>query len=125
VRESVQAAKQAGIRHFIYLSVAQPAPIMKAYLAVRAEGEEMIRQSGMSATFIRPFYVLGPGHWWPYAILPAFWIFGLFPKWRDGARRLKPVKLASTVTALVDAVENPPDQVRIVDAPEISGLALD
>ena len=79
VRESVVAASAAGVRHFIYLSVAQPAPVMRAYLAVRAEGEAMIRASGMNATFIRPLYVLGPGHWWPYLILPMFWLAELLP----------------------------------------------
>src|ERR1017187_9015414 len=43
VRESVAAAVGAGVRHFVYLSVAQPAPVMRAYIAVRAEGEAMIR----------------------------------------------------------------------------------
>src|SRR5689334_13406782 len=32
LRESVQAAKAAGILHFVYLSVAQPAPVMRAYI---------------------------------------------------------------------------------------------
>ena len=59
VREAVSAAKQAGIRHFVYLSVARPAPMMKAYQAVRAEGEAMVIASGIPATFVRPWYVSG------------------------------------------------------------------
>jgi uncharacterized protein YbjT (DUF2867 family) len=51
---AIQAAKQAGIAHFIYLSVAQPAPMMKPYIAVRAECEDILRQSGMNATILRP-----------------------------------------------------------------------
>src|SRR5262249_10304082 len=35
VRESVTAAIASGIKHFIYLSVAQPAPVMREYIAVR------------------------------------------------------------------------------------------
>src|SRR5581483_7044504 len=50
IRESVAAAKRAGIAHFIYLSVAQPAPVMKDYVAVRAEGERLLRESGMPST---------------------------------------------------------------------------
>ena len=30
-----KAAREAGVGHFIYLSVAQPAPMMQAYIAVR------------------------------------------------------------------------------------------
>jgi uncharacterized protein YbjT (DUF2867 family) len=55
VRESVKAAKAAGVKHFIYLSVAEPAPTMHEYIAVRKKGEEMITQSGMNATFIKPW----------------------------------------------------------------------
>src|SRR5215475_2392565 len=42
-REAVIAAVHAGIQHFVYVSVAQPAPMMKAYLEVRGECEEAIR----------------------------------------------------------------------------------
>lgn len=119
VRESVAAAAASGIQHFIYLSVAQPAPIMKAYLAVRAEGEAMIRQSGLNATFIRPFYVLGPGHRWPYLILPVFWVCALLPSTRAGARRLWPVTLPQTINSLVHSVENPAKGIRILEAEQI------
>ncbi len=119
VRESVAAASAAGIQHFVYLSVAQPAPVMHAYLAVRAEGEAMIRQSGMNGTFLRPLYVLGPGHWWPYAILPVFWLFARLPSKREATLRLMPVTLKQTIGALIHAVENPPAGIRIVEAPEI------
>ena len=119
VRESVRAVAGSTVRHFIYLSVAQPAPAMKAYVAVRAEGERLIRELDIPATFVRPWYVLGPGHWWPYAILPLYWIWGAFPSQRDTAQRLYPVKLAQVVSAIVDSVENPPADVRIIDAPEM------
>jgi uncharacterized protein YbjT (DUF2867 family) len=117
VTESVAAARRSTIHHFIYLSVAQPAPIMRDYVAVRAEGERMLRESGLPSTFIRPWYVLGPGHRWPYAILPLYWLAMLAPKSRDTARRLYPVPLAQVVRAIVDAVEHPPAGVRIIEAP--------
>ena len=120
IRESVAAARASSIRHFIYLSVAMPAPAMKAYVAVREEGERLVRDSGLAATFVRPWYVLGPGHYWPYAILPLYWIWSLFD--RDTAARLYPVKLERVVRALADAVEHPPEDVRIIEAPEMRRL---
>ena len=117
VTESVAAAKQAAIRHFIYLSVAQPAPAMKAYVAVRTEGERLLRESGIPSTFIRPWYVLGPGHRWPYLILPMYWLWMLPPKSRDTARRLYPVRLRNVVNAIVAVVDDPPDGVRIIEQP--------
>lgn len=120
LRASVDAAVKAGVDHFVYLSVAQPAPaIMKAYAAARAEGEAIVRATGMKATFLRPWYVLGPGHRWPYLLVPAYFVFERLPGTRDAARRIGLVTLPEMVAALVHAVENPPDGVRIVEVPGI------
>jgi len=119
VTESTAVASAAKVAHFIYLSVAQPAPIMRDYVDVRAAGERMLRESGIPSTFVRPWYVLGPGHRWPYAILPLYWLWMLSPKSRDTARRLYPVKLRSVIRAIADAVDHPPANVRIIEAPEL------
>jgi uncharacterized protein YbjT (DUF2867 family) len=120
VRASAEAAAAAGVEHFVYLSVAQPAPaIMRAYAAVRAQGEAIIRGTGMNATFLRPWYVLGPGHRWPYLLFPVYWFFERLPGTREGAQRIGLVTLPQMVAALVSAVENPPDGGRIVEIPDI------
>jgi nucleoside-diphosphate-sugar epimerase len=120
VQAAVAAAKHAWISHFIYLSVAYPAPIMHEYIAVREEGEALIRATGMPATFLRPFYVLGPGHWWPYPLVPLFALMRRIPATRDGAERLGPVSLGQMIQSLIFAVENPPASgVRELNAPEI------
>jgi uncharacterized protein YbjT (DUF2867 family) len=85
---AIKAAIEAGVQHFVYVSVAHPAPVMKAYIEVRTACEAMIRESGMNATIVRPWYVLGPGHRWPYALLPMYWLMELLPPTREGARRL-------------------------------------
>lgn len=118
-RGSIEAAKQAGIGHFVYLSVAQPAPVMKAYIEVRAQCEALLRQSGMNATILRPWYVLGPGHRWPYALIPVYVVLSLLPATRAGAQRLGLVSLDQMVHSLVHAVENPAVGVRVIEVPEI------
>jgi nucleoside-diphosphate-sugar epimerase len=123
VQVGVKAAREAGIRHFIYLSVAQPASMMQAFVAVRAEGEALIRAAGMRATFVRPWYVLGPGHWWPYALVPFYWVAELLPATRESARRLGLITISQMLTALIWAIENPPEDVRIVDVPQIRVLS--
>jgi uncharacterized protein YbjT (DUF2867 family) len=122
VQVAVEAARDAGVAHFIYLSVAQPAPVMEAFIAVRAQGETLIRASGMPATFVRPWYVLGPGHWWPYALMPFYWVAELLPPTRESARRLGLITISQMLTALVWSVENPSDGVRILDVPAIRKL---
>jgi uncharacterized protein YbjT (DUF2867 family) len=118
-RGAVEAARGAGVQHFIYVSVAQPAPVMKAYIQVRAECEAMIRQSGMNATILRPWYVLGPGHRWPYLLLPMYKIMEWLPATRPGAIRLGLVTLEQMCQALVHAVETPVKGVRIVEVGQI------
>ena len=124
VRASVVAAKENSIRHFVYLSVAHPAPIMKEYQAVRAEGERLIRESGMNATFVRPWYVLGPGHYWAYALKPLYWVMERIPSTSEQAKRLGLVTIDQMLKTLVAAIENPAEGVRIVEVPEIRGSAL-
>lgn len=122
VRESVAVAKRAGVGHFVYVSVARPAPMMKAYQEVRAEGEALILAAGLPATFLRPWYVLGPGHRWPYALVPLYWLAERLPMTRAGARRLGLVSCRQMVRALVETVESaPPDEARVVEVPEIRG----
>jgi uncharacterized protein YbjT (DUF2867 family) len=124
VRASVVAAKENNIRHFVYLSVAQPASLMKEYQTVRAEGERLIRESGMNATFVRPWYVLGPGHYWAYALKPLYWVMERIPATSEQAKRLGLVTIEQMVKTLVASVENPAQGVRIVEVPEIRGSAL-
>lgn len=123
IQVAVKAAQDAGVRHFIYLSVAQPASMMQAFIEVRAEGEALVRASGMKATFVRPWYVLGPGHWWPYALVPFYWLAELLPPTRESATRLGLVTISQMLTALVWSVENPANDVRVLDVPKIREVA--
>ena len=120
LRASVSAAVSAQAAHFVYVSVAHPAPVMRAYIQVRSECEEILRASGIPATILRPWYVLGPGHWWPVAIKPVYALLELFGSTREGARRLGLVTREQMVPALVWAVEHPPAEgSRILDVPAI------
>jgi uncharacterized protein YbjT (DUF2867 family) len=119
VGASLEAAGANGLRHFVYVSVARPAPVMKAYQSVRARCEEMIRDSGIPATFLRPWYVLGPGHRWPYALVPIYALLERIPATRERALRLGLVTIDQMIAALVHAVESPPDGVVALDVPRI------
>jgi len=125
---SAAAAKSAGVRHFVYVSVAQPAPAMKAYIRVRQECEAILQSAGLTTTILRPWYVLGPGHRWPAALGPLYALLEAIPATRPGALRLGLVTLQQIVTALVWAIENPPPEAgklesRILDVPAIRRLS--
>jgi uncharacterized protein YbjT (DUF2867 family) len=119
IREAVNAAAQARVRHFVYLSVARPAPMMHEYQAVRAEGEQLIRDRGLAATFVRPWYVLGPGHRWPTVLIPFYALARQVPQTREGAIRLALVTLEQMTRTLVWAVENPAEGTRVLEPPQI------
>jgi uncharacterized protein YbjT (DUF2867 family) len=77
--EAIYAATRRGIGHFVYVSVAHPAPAMHAYIAARAACEAELESSGLNATILRPWYVLGPGHRWPYVLIPFYWLAEKIP----------------------------------------------
>jgi uncharacterized protein YbjT (DUF2867 family) len=123
VRECIAAAQSAGARHIVYVSVAHPARVMHAYVDARVRGEALLRESGITHTVLRPWYVLGPGHRWAYALLPAYWLLEALPSTREGARRLGMVTLAQMIAALVWAVETAGRESRVGGVPEIRSTA--
>jgi uncharacterized protein YbjT (DUF2867 family) len=109
-KAAVAAAKGAVVGHFVYVSVAHPAPVMRAYIEARMEAEAAIRGSGLNATIVRPWYVIGPGRQWPLLLGP---VFRLLPP------RLGLVRIEEMIATLAAAVERPARGVRIVEVPEI------
>jgi uncharacterized protein YbjT (DUF2867 family) len=120
LQASSEAACAAGVAHFVYVSVAHPAPAMKAYIEVRMECEQILANTGLPQTILRPWYVLGPGHRWPVALRPIYALLEANPSTRVGALRLGLVTLQEMTSALVWAVENPAAEgSQIMDVPAI------
>lgn len=124
-RAAAEALGRRRARHVVYLSAAHPAPSMRAYWQVRERVEALLTRTGLPATFLRPWYVLGPGHRWAYALQPLYWIAERVPASRDTARRLGLVTLAQMSAALVQAIEDPPASgTRVVEVPAIRAARL-
>jgi uncharacterized protein YbjT (DUF2867 family) len=117
--ESIDAAKRGEVGHFVYVSVAHPAPMMQAYIEVRQQCEKALAESGMRQSILRPWYVLGPGHWWPYALMPVYKLMEAIPSTRESAKRLGLVTHEQMITALEWAVANPPSAKQILNVPDI------
>jgi len=120
VRTAVQAAAAAGVRHFVYVSVAHPAPMMHAFVAVRQQGEAMIADSRLPATILRPWYILGPGHRWPYVLVPMYALMRLVPSLKAGAERLALLPRQAVIDTIVRCIESPPDRLTVLEAPQIT-----
>lgn len=123
VRVAVEAAVDARIAHFVYVSVAHPAPVMGAYIAARVEAERVIAASGLNASVLRPWYVLGPGHRWPLLLTPLYRLLRTLPSTRESADRLGLLTLDHMVQALCGAIVAPAVGVRVWDVPAIKKQA--
>jgi len=119
LEQSVAAAKRAAVEHFVFVSVAHPAPAMKAFVEVRMKCEEKIRESGLDATILRPWYVLGPGHYWPYALVPVYKVLEAIPSTRESAMRLGLVTHGQMVNTLAAAVASGGAGIRVLETAAI------
>ena len=120
VKASADAAAAIGASHFVYLSVAMTqSNVMKEYQAVRKEGEAYLQTKPLSCTFIRPWYVLGPGHWWPVLLLPFYGLAQFKEAWRKKAAAFSLVTLKQMLCILIKAIETPPAQRRIIEVQHI------
>jgi uncharacterized protein YbjT (DUF2867 family) len=123
IKSSVEATREKNISQFIYISVAQPNNVMKDYANVRVQGEELVKANFPNATFLRPFYVLGPGHYWPIALLPLYKILELIPSTSAQAKSLGLITLKQMIHALAFSVNNPVNGIRILDVPMIKQIS--
>jgi len=121
LKASIEAAKQAGVKHFIYMSVAQyPTKVMADYQEARRQGEETVLASGLTSTFIRPWYVVGPGHYWPLVFQPVIKLMEIIPSTSVQAKALALVSLRKMLLTLRNAVINTPKEINnIIEVQDI------
>jgi hypothetical protein len=70
-------------------------------------------------TVLRPWYVLGPGHRWPYLLRPVYWAARRVPSLRGGAERLGLVTLPQMIGALTWSVETANGSGRVLSVTDI------
>jgi nucleoside-diphosphate-sugar epimerase len=120
VKASADAAANAGAAHFVYVSVAMaPSKLMHAYQEVRKEGEKYCLGKTFNCTFIRPWYVLGPGHWWPVLLLPFYGLAEIIPSWKKPARSKALVTIKQMLETLVKVIEKEPVPLCILEIKNI------
>ena len=108
-RNLANAAVDAGVQHFIFLSQlgadrASAFPIHKA----KGIGEEYIRKSGVPHTIIRSSIIFGPEDGFTTALAEVLkYSPGLVPIPGDGRTLLQPLWLEDLVTCLVWTLEHP------------------
>jgi NADH dehydrogenase len=111
----VDAARRAGVRRIVHVSVANPSATSPwPYFRGKAETEAIVRASGLSYAIVRPTLVFGPRDIltnniaWGLRHVPLFLLAG------DGRYEVQPVSVRNTASICVDAGEAHNDLV--VDA---------
>ena len=120
VQASADAAAVAQVSHFVYVSVAMAeSKIMKDYQDVRKQGENYCISKDLNCSFIRPWYVLGPGHLWPVLLLPLYGIAELHPSWKQKARTKALVTIRQMINTLIRIIESEPQKLRVIEIHQI------
>src|SRR5205807_8105870 len=99
-------------------------PVMKAYIRVKRECEAILAEERLVSTILRPWYVVGSGHWWPVALIPVYKLLESIGSTRETAQRLGLVRLDEMTGALRWASEDPATETRILDVTLIRDLAV-
>jgi NADH dehydrogenase len=97
------AAREAGIRRLVHISIANPTMSDHPYYASKAKLEEALRSTGMSYGIVRPTLVYGEGD---VLINNIAWVLRHFPIFAipgDGAYRLQPVHVEDVAAIAVTA----------------------
>jgi len=97
------AAREAGIRRLVHISIANPTASRHPYYASKAELEETLRSAGMSYAIVRPTLVYGEGD---VLINNIAWVLRHFPVFAipgEGAYRLQPVHVDDVASIAVTA----------------------
>jgi uncharacterized protein YbjT (DUF2867 family) len=115
----IEAAKQAGVRRIVHVSIANPSlesPL--GYYKGKAEVEQALIQSGLSYAILRPTVIFGAEDIlinniaWFVRHFPVFGIPG------DGRYGIRPIYVEDMARLLVDSVEPKANPVRDAVGPE-------
>ncbi len=113
----VQAAKEARVKRFIYLSGAGAAPDARYHwFRAKWRAETAVRESGITYTIIRPSWVYGPGD----VALNRFLSMSRFLPFvpligAAGKQRLQPVFVDDVARAVAECLEKPAAQDRVFE----------
>lgn len=118
-RTLISAAKDAGVRRIVHVSIANPsAESPLGYYKGKAELEQAVIDSGLSYAILRPIVIFGAEDIlinniaWFIRRLPLFGIPG------DGQYSIRPIYVEDMARLIADAVDQPGNTVRDAIGPE-------
>lgn len=120
IRMLADAAKEAGVRRFVHVSVSHAARgTHLGYYRGKAQAEEHIQRSGLSHAIVCPTLVVGPSDVLTSNIT---WFIRRFPVFfvpRGGHYRVQPVTLEDNARIIADCAEHTTDEHVDAAGPEV------
>ncbi|HEY6419301.1 MAG TPA: NAD(P)H-binding protein [Candidatus Binataceae bacterium] len=120
----IDAAKQAGVRRLVHVSITNPsADSDLSYFCGKGKLEEFIRGAGISYAILRPTVLFGPGD---ILINNIAWILRHFPVFGIPGRgdyRLQPVFIGDFAAKAVESIEGGANVTADVVGPEVYTFA--
>ncbi|MDO8493726.1 MAG: NAD-dependent epimerase/dehydratase family protein [Deltaproteobacteria bacterium] len=105
----VNAARNAGVKHFVYISGAGTKENAKEpWFKAKWYAEEAIRRSGIPATILRSSIVYGPGDKSLNRLIQMAKVFHILPLLGGGKNRVQPIFVDDLATIVAAALQNYP-----------------
>lgn len=100
-RNVVEASKKADVRHVVYQSALGTRPNARsAYHTTKWAAEEIVRDSGMACTILRPSLIYGPGDKFTIRMSGMLKLSPVVPVIGSGRTRVQPIYIDDVVTCL-------------------------
>lgn len=104
-RNVIEAARKAGVRHFFHQSALGTRPGAKSeYHRTKWEAEELVRQSGIPHTILRPSLIYGPGDKFTIRLSEMLKRAPVMPVIGSGKYRVQPIYIDDVVSCMVKVV---------------------
>ncbi len=104
-RNLLQAAKKAGVKHFFYQSALGTRPGAKSeYHKTKWMAEELVRESGIPYTILRPSLIYGPGDQFTLRLADVIKLSPVLPVIGSGKSKVQPIYIDDVVDCIVKAV---------------------
>jgi uncharacterized protein YbjT (DUF2867 family) len=104
-RNVIEAARKAGVRHFFHQSALGTRPGAKSeYHRTKWEAEELVRQSDIPHTILRPSLIYGPGDKFTIRLSEMLRRAPFMPVIGSGKSRVQPIYIDDVVSCMVKVV---------------------
>jgi uncharacterized protein YbjT (DUF2867 family) len=104
-RNVIEVARKAGVRHFFHQSALGTRPGAKSeYHRTKWEAEELVRQSGIPYTILRPSLIYGSGDKFTLRLSEMLRRSPVMPIIGSGQSRVQPIYIDDVVSCMVKAV---------------------